>query len=223
MKKSNILIFTVISTLFSLAFILLSYYGLTRYLSMYTSSTDKFVKQYSSLPKASKDRVVISFTTTPDRVEKIKPMINSLLDQTMRVDQIILAVPYKYRNQKYEIPEYVTNVATVIPSGKDYGYGTKIIPTLLREKESDTIIIALDDNKIYGKDMVETMIDNIDKHPDLVLTDKNSSVLVVKPKFFSSDVIKDTQDTHNTIDSKWIIQKANGSYEVDYSENYSMF
>jgi len=164
--------------------------------------------------------VVISFTTTPDRVEKLKPMINSILDQTVKVDQIALVIPYKYKGQKYNLPKYINNVANVFPSGKDYGKGTKLIPILLREKEKDTIIVAVDDDRVYGKDFIESMITEAEKNPNTVLIDKSGAVILVKPEYYGCDVIDRKKEK---FDNNWFLQKAEKNKVVDYGENYKSF
>lgn len=213
MEKRKIIIMTIISTVLSLAFILLSYYGITRYISLYTKSPERFIRDYSNLPKASKNRVVISLATTPDTVDRLKPVLNSILDQTVKVDQILL-ITSRY---DINIPKYVNDIANVIPAGKDYGKGTKLIPTLLREKECNTIIIALDNNVIYGKDFIETIIEESEKNPDAMLVDSKGYAMLVKPIHFGCDVID--RDREN-FDNLWFISKANKNKVVNYGENY---
>ena len=70
MKKLTIIIFTIISTVISLVWTLCSYYGIQRYFTcLFAKKCD--IKNYSKLPRACDDRVVISFTTTPDKIEKL--------------------------------------------------------------------------------------------------------------------------------------------------------
>ena len=61
--------------------------------------------------------------------------------------------------EKYDIPKYIKDIANIFPAGKNYGKGTKIIPMLLREKECGTIIIALDENRVYGQDFIYSLIE----------------------------------------------------------------
>lgn len=220
MEKHKIIIITIISTLLSLIFVLVSYFGINRYLSLHWGRCDSYIREYSKLPKANNKRVIISFTTTPDKLDKIKPMINSILDQTVRVNQILLVFPYKYKDYKYVLPKYLKDTVNVFPIGREYGKGTKLIPVLLREKESDTIIIALDDNIVYGKDFVETMIDESNKNPGNVLVDKSGAILV-KPEYFECNIIDRENDN---CDIKWIIDKAKNKWKViNYIENYRSF
>jgi hypothetical protein len=218
MEKRKVIIITIISTILSLVMILFSYFGITRYLSLHVKSSESFINEYSKLPKAGKERVVISFTTTPDKVKKLKPMINSILDQTVKVDTIALVIPYKYKGKNYDIPKYIKDVANIFPAGKDYGDGTKLIPMLFREMECNTTIIALDDNIVYGQDFIYTMIEESKKNPNSVLVDKKGTAILVKPEHFGCDVINREKEN---FDDKWFLSRSKGNKIVHYGENYS--
>lgn len=216
MNKKTVIIITILSTILSIIFILSSYYGIDRYLSLHMKSCENFINKYSYLPKASTNRVVISFSTTPEKINKIKPMINSILDQTVKVDAIYMVL---LADKNYNTPKYITNVATVVLAGKDYGGGTKIIPILLKEKECDTIIIALNDNVVYGQDFIFTMIEESNKNPGTVLLDKKGDVMLVKPEYFGCDVINRDKES---FDNDWFINQSKHNKVIDYNENYKI-
>lgn len=215
MRKQTLLILVIIITIISVVYILSEYFGFTRYIMLHVSEPDNYIKNYSKLPKMSKDRVVISFTTTPDRIKKIKPMLLSILDQTTKVDQIAMVIPYRYNGVKYDIPPYVKDIVNVIPSGKNYGKGTSLIPILLREEDCKTIIISVNDDTIYGKDFIETMIGYSEKNPDCVL--KNKDGILVKPQCYGCDVI---DRNRVTFDMNWFVEKSKKHKTINYKENY---
>ena len=222
-RKAKIVLF-IVSTILSLAMIFLSYFGFVRYTTLYIKSSDSYIENYTKLPHGGSGRVVISFTTVPERMDKLKPMLNSLLDQTVRVDQIALNLPYNHKGVKYDVPKEYTNMLNVFKVGKDYGPGCKIIPTLLREGEVGTKIIYLDDDQIYGKDFVETLIEESEKYPDSAIYTKEgmnaSGGVLIKPEFFDSSVI-DSEKTH--FDDAWMKKHLKTqARKVDYSENYRM-
>lgn len=219
MDKRKVIIMTIISTIISLVMIFFAYYGVTRYLSLHFKSSKGLIEKYSQLPKASNGRVVISFTTTHERVNKIKPMLNSILDQSVKVDLIALIIQTEYKD-KYNIPKYITDVANIFPAGKDYGDGTKLIPILLREKECNTIIVALNDDTVYGKDFIETIVDDAAKNPNTVLLDKSGSAILVKPEYFGCDVINEEREDFNT---EWFVNRSKKNKVIDYDENYKSF
>ena len=219
MEKRKVIIFTIVTTILSLIMILFSYFGITRYLSLHIQGTQGFVEKYSKLPKADNGRIVVSFTTTPDKIKKLKPMINSVLDQTVKVDQIALVIPYKYEGKKYDVPQYIKDMANIFPSGKDYGKGTKLIPILLREKECGTTIIALDDNIVYCQDFIYNMIEQSNKNPGSVLIDNKGVAILVKPEYFGCDVINRDKEK---FDNEWFLTRAKDSKVVNYRENYGI-
>ena len=171
----------------------------------------ELIANYAHLNKCTPDKVVISFTTTPERIENIQPMLNSILDQTVKVDQIALNIP---GDLNCEIPKTCDDICNVYKAGKDYGIGTKFVPTLLRELDCGTKIILVKDNRVYGEDFVETMLRESDKHPEKCIHTgpklEGSDGILIKPEFFK-DVI------HQACDDKWlesniVVSKKNISY-----------
>lgn len=124
---------------------------------MHTGRTEKYVKNYKKLDKATPDsRLIVSFSTSPDKVNKLKPFINSLLDQTVRVDEIAFNLSH---GVEYKIPDEMKNYMLIHKTGKNYGNGNGIIPTLLREKEGNTKILVVEPDKVYGKDFIEEVLE----------------------------------------------------------------
>lgn len=214
MKRQTIIILTIVSSLLSLAMILLSYFGVVRYIGMHVASTDKLIENYSKLPKAHEGRVVLSFAVQHKDMNNLKPMFNSLLDQTVKVDQLALVVPM---NQKKSVPEHMKQIVSVFPAGKDYGAGNKLIPILLKEKECGTIIIAVENDIVYGKDFIEKIIAESDKHPGVVLTDSKRRAILTKPEYYGCEVLDHNKKEYS---KEWFIQQAKKAKQIDYGENY---
>ena len=214
MKKKTIIIWTLVGTLLSLAMILLSYFGIIRYLILHVSGTENFIEGYSKLPEATKGRIVVSFAAEPKDFNNLKPMLNSLLDQTVKVDQIGIVVPIAHVT---DVPSDIRKIANVFPAGKDYGQGTALIPILLKEKECDTIIIALENNVVYGKDFIEIMVDKSKEYPDTVLTDTKRKSLLLKPEYYGCEILESSQDKY---DHEWFLNQAKKAKVIDYSENF---
>lgn len=172
------------------------------------------LSNYSNIKKCTPDKVVVSFTTIPSRVSKMKPMLNSLLDQTVRIDQIALNIP---EDVDYDIPKQCEETCNIYRTGKDYGIGTKFVPTILRESDSGTKIILVKDNVVYGKDFIEKMLTESDKHPEkcLYIGDKfeGSDGILIKPDFF-----KDV--TRNECNDKWLEENIKADKKsISYSKN----
>jgi len=178
---------------------------------------NSLIKNYSKLEETGCDRVVISFTTTPERLSKIKPMILSLLDQTLKVDEIALSIPYG----KYEIPEYLKDVVTIYYYSIDYGTAGNLVPCVLREREGDTKIILVADNVIYGKDFIERIIEESENSPRKCVSINDLSCkngILITPDFFDQS-FSSNNDCKNCI--QWLRTKlTTGIINVKYSENY---
>jgi hypothetical protein len=203
-NRKAMIMWTITSTLLSLVVILLTYFGWVRYATLHLKSVEHFSKNYMKLAKADKDaKVVISFTADPKKILNLKPMLNSILDQTVRVDQIGMTIP---DSKTYDIPSEYKDVINIFKCGKDYGVCNKIIPALLRERESDTMIIYLKDNEVYGKDVIESLVEESRKHPQEAITTHCGKATLVKPSFFGADVSDLGKDF---FDDNWIQVKLN--------------
>ena len=122
-------------------------------------------------------KFVVSFTTSPERISKIKPMVDSILDQGVKPDLFILNIPeiFPRSGEKYIIPDFVRSNAIVNVIKKDCGPATKIVPTIDYLKSidyeiKDTYIIYLDDDICYLPKM-------IDVYKFLLTLDKKERVL----------------------------------------------
>jgi len=188
-----------------------------RYKNLRKGNTQQYINNYSNVDKKCKDKVILSFTTTPDRIKDITPMLLSLLDQTARVDQISMNIPEKCNDCSYDIPDEYKDICNIYTVGRDYGVGTKYVPTLLREDNCGTKIILVDDNKIYGKDFIEKIIEESEKHPNKVIyvgpEFKGSSGILIKPEFID-------RINHDKCDDIWLENNLKSDkIMLDYRDN----
>ena len=101
-------------------------------------------------------------------LKNMKPMIDSLLEQTLPADKINLYISQekgvlnKGIEQK-QIPEFIKNLVDLkkinLIFTKDLGPHTKLIPCLKEHWSQDCIIITVDDDRIYPNNLVETFYD----------------------------------------------------------------
>ena len=108
-------------------------------------------------------KFVVSFTTSPERISKIKPMIDSILTQSKSPDLFLLNIPeiFPRTNQKYIIPDFVKKNVTINVIKQDYGPATKLLPAITylnanNYSTEDTYIIYLDDDINYQQDMISS-------------------------------------------------------------------
>lgn len=216
MKKQTVIILSLISAVLSLIYVICGYYGINRYVGLHLCSTDYYTKNYSKLEKADENtRVVLSLTTTPERLQKLKPTIVSLLDQTSKVDEIAISIPY---GKEYKIPTYLNDIVQIYRYSVKYEDAGCLIPTLLREREADTKIIIVKDNMVYGKDFVEVMVEQSNEHPDKAIMINNSNEALVKPNFFDISVMNYKEGEKC---NKWLSKKLLKDVDIiEYSETY---
>ena len=225
MQKKTIIILSIVSSILSLIYIIFSYYGLLRYTSLYMYSSESYQRNYNKLEHGNekKSKIVVSLSAT--NIKKIKPLINSILDQTIRVDLIYIVVSPK---QKYKLPNNLKNIVFLIKSGKNYREAANLIPILSREEDSSTILITLGNNTIYGKDFLENLLDESKNHHDSVIYVKNNtnkinlnSGSLFKINFFDEEFLNlpTNINPHNWIDN---YLKDKPKHEIKYSSNYKI-
>jgi len=171
-----IIIFVIIIVIVIIIVLIAKTMQLKRYRKLIKYSNDpkhtqKVLSAYADLPDAAEERTVISMTSIPERLNYLRPVLNSLLDQTYKVDEISLNIPHVSRKgTSYEIPKWLEDLAKNMESPiqihrvpVDLGPGTKILPTLKRET-LDTIVIVVDDDNIYSSKLVEGLIEEFEKY-----------------------------------------------------------
>ena len=126
---------------------------------------------------------------------------------------------YDTFNNVYDVPDDLNNMCNVFTCGRDYGPGTKFFPTILREQETNTIIIMLDDDYIYGYDFIETLLNENEKEPESAII--MNEAMLIKPEFIDTSVLYTNK---KYIDNEWIKKyiKSPKKY-IDYGSNLRSF
>jgi len=149
-------------------------------------------------------RVIASLTTLPDRIDNLEPTIRSLLEQTRPPDEIVLAVPkFSIRQQReYKIPDYLLQIPRVrlLRCEKDWGPATKFIPTIQEELAADraqTLIMVVDDDRIYPRDALEIFLHYHKEMPDAALCFRGAliprNLVWFLPKIFRASQIREVK------------------------------
>jgi len=120
------------------------------------------------------NKVVITLTTIPERLSNtsygergVQACIKSLCEQTYPNYEIHFNIPntYKLHGVEYNIPEWLAEMEKEHSHLKlyrveDVGPSTKILPTIQRVEDPSTILIVVDDDMIYRKELVEEHVKN---------------------------------------------------------------
>jgi hypothetical protein len=120
---------------------------------------------------------IISLTTIPSRIKNINLTLDSLMNQTMIPQKIILIIPYKSLrfDSEYIIPNLSKYSLLEILKCDDIGPATKILPLIKIIKEqmtelTNTPILFVDDDRIYNNKFVENMYFSSIKNPNRIIT-----------------------------------------------------
>lgn len=217
-KKVITLIFLIISVIM-LIYMFLSHYGILRYIKLHRMPLEHYSNNYTKLPKADKQRVVVAFSLENiNELNRIKPFLNSILDQTVRVDDIALILPQKYSTKK--LADKYNFLSTYFYT-MDYRDSSCLITTVLREPETNTKIILVSTNMVYGKEFVQAMVESSNDNVDCIIyAQKNSKDkgILVKPKFFN-EKISELDKSKNCL--QWIHNCSDAEIKIcGYGEIY---
>jgi hypothetical protein len=120
--------------------------------------------------------VIAALTTVPDRIDNLRPTIRSLLRQTRPPDEIVLAIPeFSVRERRhYVVPKYVSRLPRVriLRAREDWGPATKFIAAIqdeLAAGRQNTLIMVVDDDRVYPPDALETYLHYSEQLPDAAL------------------------------------------------------
>lgn len=99
-------------------------------------------------------RLVVSLTTSPDRIRTLDRVVRTLLNQSCAPDEIHLNVPHVFRRsgRAYEIPAWCRELDPRLRLFRveDIGPATKSLPTLLRFRpDEDVVVVIVDDDVLY--------------------------------------------------------------------------
>ena len=119
-------------------------------------------------------RIVATMTTIPSRIDLIRPVIDSVLAQTVPIQHIELNIPYHCirTDETYHLPGWLESMDRVqIFRTEDYGPITKVAPTLLRyQHDPETYIWSVDDDIAYPSDHLEQLCRAHDPTKPRILT-----------------------------------------------------
>src|SRR5215469_5408383 len=126
----------------------------------------RFIRQTLAANRTlDNQRVIASLSTVPDRINNLRPTIRSLLKQTRPPDEIVLAIPgFSVREQRpYVVPKYISRLprVRVLHCAEDWGPATKFIGAIqdeLAAQRENSLIMVVDDDRLYPRDALETYL-----------------------------------------------------------------
>jgi glycosyltransferase involved in cell wall biosynthesis len=110
-------------------------------------------------------QVVLTFTTIPSRLNDtkygyngIRSTIESIVNQSYENYEIHFNIPYTcvYSEEEYIIPDWLNDYPKIqLFRVDDLGPATKVVSTIQRVTDPETIIIVCDDDLVYHPDMIK--------------------------------------------------------------------
>jgi len=125
-----------------------------------------------------KHEVIVSLTTSPLRLKKVVAVL-ATLDYT-HITHVNIVLPEKYgsKQESYgKIPENLAKFMKEVPQvkimrvKKDLGPMTKMLPSIMKSRDKQSLVISVDDDVAYPMGMINELIyQRVVKHPNTVLT-----------------------------------------------------
>lgn len=147
---------------------------------------------YRELFTENKENIVVTLTTSPRRLAHIKPTIDSIMQQSVRPDVIMLNLPFVFKrhNTTFEhIPSFITdNPLVQINKCEDMGPATKLLGALPAVSNPEAVMIAIDDDIAFAPDFISRFMRYVRTYPEAALTGSplRRGVPMQTKQFFSS-------------------------------------
>ena len=136
-----------------------------------------------------KQNSIVSLTSCPARIDTVNQTIESLLNQSVKANRVILwLAEEQFPNKEKDLPQQLLDL---VPKGltidwcEDIKSYKKLIPTL--KKYPNEVIVTADDDLIYYNKWLEQLFDAYQKNPNYIhchrahyLTFKNKQILPYK-------------------------------------------
>lgn len=126
-----------------------------------------------------RQRVIVSLTTIPSRLNSIQPTLLSIHNQTWKPDDVYLTIPEVCGRTKEKYPKISAEIRSLcrpVYIEKDYGPLTKIVGGLFKESLPETIIITIDDDVIYPETLIEELVESCQRFPDSAIGSSGLSI-----------------------------------------------
>ena len=126
------------------------------------------------------NKIILSLTTIPNRLNPtredfgLRPVLDRLTSLSYKNYEIHLNIPFENKKtfEKYILPDWLENFDKGILKifrCEDYGSITKILPTIERIDDPDTIIITVDDDLKYMDGFIEYHLEKRREYPNSAL------------------------------------------------------
>jgi hypothetical protein len=154
----------------------------------------------------SKIKIIVTLTTIPERINKIKEVLLSIKNQSVEINKLYINIP-----QNYIIPpsiyEFIPEIE-IIRVEEDYGPITKLLPLIdLIDIKEDIWVLTIDDDIIYNNNHIYNLINSIEKY--------NTNKMIVY-----GYIGLNITNIKNSYEDKYKFSSINNESEVSILEGY---
>lgn len=164
-----------------------------------------FIEKYKTKKKKINDKIIVCM----EKTDNIENTVKSLLDQTDRIDEIIVNSRDKFTPSKE-----LKDIISVYICNKNYGKFNNFIPTVIKEKCANTIVITIKGGVIYNRDFINKMTQNLDKktiNKDLHL---DNNCMSFRCGIFDSDFFQNLDNDYDNYLNNYFRK-----YKINYVDN----
>ena len=118
-----------------------------------------------------KRKIIVSCTTTKNRIDLLFYMIESLKKQTLMPDVLCINVssePYLLDDGITELPDWLNQDFIKVNWVKNTGPYRKLLP-IIQEVNKDDFIITSDDDILYSPNWLKSLVELADKYPNHIV------------------------------------------------------
>lgn len=148
-------------------------------------------------------KTYISLTVLPSRLNKLKATIDSIINQSILPEKILVWLPLNCRRDNKEIvkiPKFLECSLIETEYVQDIGSATKLLPALKKFwGDNDVQLITIDDDVIYPKNFIKGLLEATTKFPNTCLGYRGRNFITKNKKYnetrlFTSNKINESKE-----------------------------
>ena len=116
-------------------------------------------------------RIIGSIATIPSRINDLEPTLESLHNQSHKLDQLYVVVPKYCKKEQcgYTIPVFIKKYAQLVVIDEDYWPLNKLVGPLQKEDDPQTRVLTFDDDIFYPANLVEYLQQQAQTRPNVAI------------------------------------------------------
>ena len=123
--------------------------------------------------------IIVSMTTIPNRLERLKENLPSLLNQSYKFDKLVINIDDNLSKEDYEQYESLKELDERIEinlSEAKWRSCNKLLPTLIRYPND--VVITVDDDIYYPVDSIKLLVEKWNENTDCIITHEINPIFI---------------------------------------------